>query len=104
VTACKKLELICPPYAFRCNYGACVDGNSECDGKQDCVDNSDESRCPKNTTDNQTVRPIRPLQRCNSNEFTCNNGDCIKNEEVCDGRRNCADGSDEVSTICSSIG
>jgi len=80
-----------------------VNGNSMCDSKQDCVDNSDESWCPKNTRDNQTVRLVQPLQNSNSSNFTCNNGDCIKIEEICDGHRNCADGSDEVSTICSSI-
>lgn len=32
----------CPPFAFRCLYGACIAGRLECNGKQNCVDNSDE--------------------------------------------------------------
>ena len=33
----------CPLLAFRCNYGACIDGNKKCDGRIDCIDGSDES-------------------------------------------------------------
>lgn len=27
----------CPRYAFRCMYGACVSGNSECNRVRDCA-------------------------------------------------------------------
>lgn len=27
----------CPRYAFRCMYGACVSGNSECNRARDCA-------------------------------------------------------------------
>lgn len=33
----------CQSYLFRCNYGACVDRNSLCNGIKDCVDGSDEN-------------------------------------------------------------
>lgn len=33
----------CPNYSFRCKYGACVDYNAKCDGKNDCIDGSDEN-------------------------------------------------------------
>jgi len=33
----------CPSYAYRCKYGACVDKNAKCNGKNDCVDGSDEN-------------------------------------------------------------
>lgn len=26
----------CPPFGFRCGYGACVDNEARCDGKFDC--------------------------------------------------------------------
>lgn len=26
----------CPPFGFRCGYGACVDNEARCDGKTDC--------------------------------------------------------------------
>lgn len=32
----------CPGSAFRCNYGACISKNAKCNGKNDCVDGSDE--------------------------------------------------------------
>lgn len=35
----------CPAYAFRCSYGACVQGNSRCNKIRDCVDGSDEADC-----------------------------------------------------------
>ena len=28
-------------------------------------------------------------------EYECNNGQCIDNDEVCDGREDCNDGEDE---------
>uniref|UniRef100_A0A2H1VDU0 SFRICE_024429 n=1 Tax=Spodoptera frugiperda TaxID=7108 RepID=A0A2H1VDU0_SPOFR len=32
----------CPPHAFTCMYGACIDGDQLCNGVDDCVDGSDE--------------------------------------------------------------
>lgn len=75
-----------------------------CNGVQDCVDNSDETQpqCTRNTTDNQTERPVQ--KHCTKDQFQCENGiECIDNIDVCDGTRNCADGSDEVSTLCGSL-
>lgn len=33
--------------------------------------------------------------------FQCTNGQCVHEDEVCNGRRDCADGSDETATLCS---
>lgn len=33
----------CPPFGFRCGYGACVDEKARCDGNFDCFDQSDEN-------------------------------------------------------------
>jgi len=100
-TECTKPGIVCPTYAFRCNYGACVNGDSVCNGIQDCVDNSDEtqSQCRTTSTSNQTERP----RQCKVNQFSCDNGQCIADIDVCDGISNCADGSDEVSTRCKSL-
>ena len=38
---------------------------------------------------------------CHENQYRCNNGECISACKRCDGRRQCADGSDE--TYCSKI-
>lgn len=37
---------------------------------------------------------------CADDEFTCDNGQCIRNHYKCDGRRDCADGSDESLKTC----
>lgn len=38
----------CPPFAFRCSYGACISGKKECNGVTNCADGSDEVtlNCP----------------------------------------------------------
>ncbi|XP_012055337.1 PREDICTED: limulus clotting factor C-like [Atta cephalotes] len=106
---CTKPEILCHRYAFRCNYGACVNGDSICNGVQDCIDNSDETQpqCTKNTTNNQTERPTsRPISRpnrCTTNQITCDNGECIHKDNMCNGIQDCADGSDETSEKCRSI-
>ncbi|CAB3222458.1 unnamed protein product [Arctia plantaginis] len=33
----------CPQYSFQCDDGSCVDQGSDCNGRQDCADGSDES-------------------------------------------------------------
>ncbi|KAL3282973.1 hypothetical protein HHI36_006131, partial [Cryptolaemus montrouzieri] len=40
--------------------------------------------------------PTRPPTACAASEATCSNGDCIPKQAVCDGRKDCTDGSDEI--------
>lgn len=99
---CMKPEILCPNYAFRCRYGACVNGDAVCNGIQDCVDNSDETQpqCSRTSgNNNQTARPAH----CRANQFTCDNGQCIYDVEVCDGTRDCTDGSDEIFARCGTL-
>lgn len=90
--------MTCPRFAFRCVYGACVNGNAECNGRKDCADNSDElsPKCPSKTLEANRGN-------CKWDEYQCQNGDCISNDDVCDGINTCADGSDEIIERCASI-
>ncbi|KAK8402469.1 hypothetical protein O3P69_000706 [Scylla paramamosain] len=57
-----------------------------CDGDPDCVDGADE---------NSTALYCPPLEKCNENEFQCQNGRCISKDWECDFDNDCGDGSDE---------
>ena len=37
------------------------------------------------------------IQGCSSNQFTCNNGQCVPSTARCNSRRDCTDGSDETN-------
>ncbi|KAK9496624.1 hypothetical protein O3M35_013106 [Rhynocoris fuscipes] len=41
--------------------------------------------------------------RCVGDEFGCKNGQCIASDAVCDGEKNCDDGSDETQAVCSKL-
>ena len=59
----------------------CVPEAQVCDGRPQCLDQSDEMDCR------------RPTKSC---EFQCADGSrCIPKKFVCDGERDCVDGTDE---------
>lgn len=76
----------CDSDYFQCEKSKqCIYRYEHCDGNRDCGDDddSDERNCEKKT--------------CASNEFQCNNGNCISSQWKCDTHDDCGDGSDEVS-------
>lgn len=63
----------CPAIAFRCNYGACIDGDLQCNRVANCADNSDEDpnlckrwppRRPTGTTTPSRPSPIPSTNTC----------------------------------------
>lgn len=46
---------------------------------------------------------LRQASDCGTYQWKCLNGDCINDDELCDGEANCSDESDESIKVCNSI-
>ncbi|XP_078095298.1 basement membrane-specific heparan sulfate proteoglycan core protein isoform X4 [Mustelus asterias] len=114
----------CQSNEFACGSGECVPLDYRCDSRADCSDMSDEDDCveairpvttattPTTTVtitpkpEHQTPRPLVPtvstrpiidvLRPCPIDKAVCQNGQCIPRDYLCDGERDCIDGSDEL--------
>lgn len=94
---------------FRCKNGRCIYNTWRCNGVNECGDWSDESYCDepvthkktttttttKVTTPRPTSSPSCATVHCYVSRFGIY--DCIAQHEICDGVKQCADGSDEYS-------
>ncbi|KAK5864268.1 hypothetical protein PBY51_001222 [Eleginops maclovinus] len=100
----------CMADEHRCGDGTCILMEYLCDNRADCRDMSDENNCetrqtippvftttPTTTTSSsrKPVRPPSPPGPCRADQATCQSGECIPRDYICDGERDCSDGSDE---------
>ncbi|XP_055079317.1 basement membrane-specific heparan sulfate proteoglycan core protein isoform X9 [Periophthalmus magnuspinnatus] len=95
----------CMPDEHRCSDGTCIIMEYLCDNRPDCTDMSDELNCETTppvipvtagpvATTTPARRPTYP-RPCRVDQATCQSGECIPRDYICDGQRDCSDGSDE---------
>ncbi|XP_002024364.2 putative vitellogenin receptor [Drosophila persimilis] len=76
---------------FRCrSSGECLTLAHRCNGRQDCVDRSDEQDC------DEEGHKHKPKVMCGPRQFACHNAEaCVDKDKRCDGHKDCPDNSDE---------
>uniref|UniRef100_A0A5S6QUQ5 EGF-like domain-containing protein n=1 Tax=Trichuris muris TaxID=70415 RepID=A0A5S6QUQ5_TRIMR len=113
---------LCPRNMFECfKSNTCVPISKICDGHRNCPDGEDEDMCldlqasdqvtrdfgltkQQNSQRNDTTGAVGKSERlksksngCGKNKFKCLDGNgCVSKTKLCNGRRDCLDGSDEM--------
>merc|ERR1711862_191642 len=77
---------------FTCDNGNSIPASWECDGMDDCDDNSDEAACPGSSGSGS-----HGGSGGGSDGFICDNGKDIPASWECDGMDDCGDNSDEAA-------
>ncbi|XP_063218358.1 prolow-density lipoprotein receptor-related protein 1 [Bacillus rossius redtenbacheri] len=86
----------CEQHEFQCGDGACIRAVFTCDGHKDCIDASDELNCTGVSTTPAATELTTPPPKCEDPARWCDNHtQCVPVTALCDGRKDCEDGSDE---------
>ncbi|XP_030387623.1 low-density lipoprotein receptor-related protein 1 [Scaptodrosophila lebanonensis] len=85
----------CPPPAFVCSNGQCIDSHYVCDGDVDCPGGDDEYVGCESTYTAGACPGVNSAVM-----HQCTDGMCIFKNQTCDGHADCSDGSDESGSLC----
>ncbi|XP_054083519.1 very low-density lipoprotein receptor isoform X5 [Zeugodacus cucurbitae] len=101
----QSIVKVCEEKQFQCDNGACIPIRYTCDGESDCSDHSDERIANCKFIDSAQSNVVEFYDRnagstCGTEQFRCNNGFCIPKRWRCDQESDCADGSDEATSLC----
>ncbi|XP_053409722.1 SCO-spondin-like [Nycticebus coucang] len=93
----------CGPSEVPCKMLGCVEQVQLCDGREDCLDGSDERHCesPVPFIIPTTALPGLPASSalCSPSQLSCGSGECLPSKRRCDLRPDCQDGSDEDGCV-----